>query len=87
MQFYANNCMKLVYLMIGLRCPIIALFQLQYQSVWEFEARQIYLSFSFDYCFCFARLLLLLDLYVKIIKLLLQHMFVFLYIFDALAVA
>ena len=87
MQFYANNCMKLVYLMIGLRCPIIALFQLQYQSVWEFEARQIYLSFSFDYCFCFARLLLLRDLYIKIIKLLLQHMFIFLYIFDALAVA
>ena len=87
MQFYANNCMKLVYLMIGLRCPIIALFQLQYQSVWEFEARQIYLSFSFDYCFCFARLLLLLDLYVKIIKLLLQHMFVFLQISYAIAIA
>ena len=75
MQFYANNCMRLVYLMIGLQCPIIALFQLQYQSVWEFTTRQNYLSFSFDDCF-FARQLLLRDLYVKIIKLLLQHMLV-----------
>ena len=74
MQFYANNCMRLVYLMIGLQCPIIALFQLQYQSVWEFTTRQNYLSFSFDDCF-FARQLLR-DLYVKIIKLLLQHMLV-----------
>ena len=42
MQFYANNCQELGVIMIGLQCPIITMFQLQYQSVWELTNKNIF---------------------------------------------